>query len=73
MEAMADEIKRPLDAIHAFCGQCFMGPAWVIKCDNKGCYLWPFRMGKNPYRAPASEKQRETARVNLARMREKPE
>ena len=63
------EYKKPLDAIHAFCCQCFMGPAWVIKCDNSGCPLWPFRMGKNPFRAAATEKQRETARENIKKAR----
>ena len=35
----------------------------VELCPSEHCALWPFRMGKDPFKTPLTEKQRE-ARLN---------
>lgn len=55
----------PLQAIRHQCRECCGFSAVDIEeCPSILCSLHPFRMGKDPGRAPASEKQRETARRN---------
>jgi hypothetical protein len=55
--------RNPVKAIRAFCLECVCGsPREVELCVSPECPLYPFRLGKNPYRAPPSEKQREHAR-----------
>jgi len=52
-----------LKAIRAKCLDCSGGShAEVADCLVKSCALYPFRMGKNPWRAQASEAQREARR-----------
>lgn len=31
----------------------------VVECDIKGCVLWPYRLGKNPFHAKSKEKKDE--------------
>ena len=53
---MAD-LKNPVKAIHAFCLECCGGSVRnVVNCTSTPdsfcpCPLYPFRKGKNPYRA----------------------
>jgi hypothetical protein len=57
------------EAIRAKCLDCMGGSAReVLLCVAVNCRSWPFRMGKNPYRAPPSEAQREHGR-RIAAMR----
>lgn len=54
---------NPTKVIRAKCLDCSCGnPYEVAKCPVERCPLWPWRMGKNPYRKGPSEAQRETAR-----------
>lgn len=42
---------NPLRAIREKCLDCScQQPTEVKECPVKACALWPFRMGKNPYR-----------------------
>ena len=48
---MANEITNPVKAIRAFCMECSCGQTSEVKsCPMYKCPLYPFRMGKNPYR-----------------------
>jgi hypothetical protein len=48
---MANEITNPVKAIRAKCLDCSCGSTAEIKdCPVTECALYPFRMGKNPYR-----------------------
>ena len=57
-----------LKAIRAKCLDCSGGiQSEVRDCLVRRCPLYPFRMGKNPWRAPASEGQRQkAARIAIA-------
>ena len=45
------EIKNPVKAIRAYCLECSCGQTSEVKaCPVYNCPLYPFRMGKNPYR-----------------------
>jgi hypothetical protein len=51
-----------LRAIRAKCIDCCCYQiSEVAKCTAINCPLWPFRMGTNPWRAPASEAKRAAA------------
>lgn len=55
---MAD-LKNPVKAIRAKCLECSaQNPVEVRLCPVTECALYPFRLGKNPYRKPVSEEQR---------------
>jgi hypothetical protein len=57
---------NPVKAIRAHCLRCCGGsPKGVAECPSAGCALFDFRMGRNPHRAPASEKQKARALENL--------
>lgn len=44
-------ITNPVKAIRAFCLECSGGSTAEVKeCPVVRCALFPFRMGKNPYR-----------------------
>lgn len=46
-----EKITSPLKAIRAFCIECMGGQVREVKdCTAPNCPLYPFRMGKNPYR-----------------------
>lgn len=46
-----DVITNPIKAIRAFCLECSCGSTAEVKsCPVEKCPLFPFRLGKNPYR-----------------------
>lgn len=46
-----NEITNPVKAIRAKCIDCSGGQVNEVKeCTHTKCALYPFRMGKNPYR-----------------------
>ena len=54
---------NPTKVIREKCLDCCCGSANEVKlCTAERCPLWPWRMGKNPYRKGPSEAQREAAR-----------
>jgi hypothetical protein len=57
-----------LRAIRAKCLDCSGGMQSEVRdCLVRDCALYPFRMGSNPWRAPATEEQRRSgARVAIA-------
>jgi hypothetical protein len=60
-----------LKAIRTKCLDCSGNShAEVADCVVRGCALYPFRMGSNPWRAEASEARRAAAR-RLAAVRQK--
>jgi hypothetical protein len=59
----------PLQALQARCLDCCAGQAnEVALCPVVECPAWPFRMGANPWRRPASEGRREAARRSMERI-----
>ena len=66
-------ITNPVKAIRAKCLDCNYTSQEVDLCPCKDCALWPFRHGKNPYRAKRvmSEEQKKAAVVRLAKARRK--
>lgn len=66
------KIKNPVKAIRAKCIDCCAGQvAEVERCVCTDCALYPFRMGKNPYRTPRvmTDEQRQAAAARLTRFR----
>lgn len=58
----------PMAALRARCIDCCSGnKAEVRHCTAIKCPSWPFRMGKNPWRAPMSEERRVAAGERMAR------
>lgn len=58
--------RNPVKAIRAHCLACRGGsPKAVAECPSADCALFDFRMGRNPFRAPLSEKQKARALENL--------
>src|SRR5215469_742304 len=63
LEAIGHEPMSPMEAIRAKCLDCCAGSAYEVRCCvAMACPSWPFRTGKNPWRAPASEAQRKASR-----------
>ena len=61
------EPMSPLQALRARCLDCCaQQPKDVALCPAVGCPSWPFRMGSDPWRKPASEARREAARRTMA-------
>jgi len=59
----------PLQAIRAHCLDCCGHQAnEVVLCTTVECPSWPFRMGTDPWRKPASEARREAARATMTRI-----
>ena len=55
--------KSPFRALRERCLECCSGSSHEVRCCTVvRCPAWPFRTGKNPWRAPASEAQREAGR-----------
>lgn len=64
------EITNPVKAIRAFCLECSNGSTAEVKdCPVFRCPLYPFRMGKNPYRQ-RREMTEEEKQVLADRLRE---
>ena len=65
---------NPVKAIRKFCLECCGGSSNEVKfCSSINCNLYPFRFGKNPYRAKRelTEEQKEAAKTRLAEARAK--
>ena len=59
-----------LKAIRTKCLDCSGGmPSEVRDCLVRNCALFPFRFGKNPWRAPPTEARREAARKAVASLK----
>ena len=68
-----EEITSPLKAIRAKCMDCSNDSySEIANCPVTNCPLWPFRMGKNPYRKKKelSEEQKAKLLEGLAKARE---
>ena len=51
-------ITNPVKCIRRYCLLCCReSPSEVANCPAEDCWLHPFRMGSNPYRAQRSEAQ----------------
>jgi hypothetical protein len=60
----------PLKALRARCLDCCAGSAHEVRlCTAAACPLWPFRMGRNPWRPEPSPETRERGRALLAQLR----
>jgi transcriptional regulator with XRE-family HTH domain len=63
LKAAGHEPMSPMQAIRAKCLDCCAGsPHEVRCCVAVACPSWPFRTGKNPWRAPMSEERRQALR-----------
>ena len=63
---------NPTKAIRKKCLDCCMGQAEEVKqCPIEDCDLYPYRFGKNPFRAKReySEEEKERLRSNLEKVR----
>ncbi len=73
-ENATKSIRNPMKAIRVFCLACVGNSRQEVRdCtatpDSRyPCPLYPFRFGRNPYRAAPTDAQRETARKNAERM-----
>src|SRR5580700_8821463 len=73
-EMTSDELREaghepmsPLQALRAHCLDCCGDQTKeVALCPAVNCPSWPFRMGTDPCRKPASEARREAARQVMA-------
>lgn len=64
--------KNPVKAIRDFCLDCCGGSSSAVKeCAGVGCALYPFRLGKNPFRVKRemSDEQKDAAKIRLAEAR----
>ena len=67
------KLTNPVKAIRAFCVDCCGGSTNEVKlCPSSRCALYPFRLGRNPYRAKRelTEDQRLAAAERLKKARE---
>lgn len=65
---------NPVKAIREKCLECSCGSiAEVKECSITKCALYPFRLGKNPYRTKRelTDEQREAMAVRLAEARKR--
>jgi hypothetical protein len=63
LKAAGHEPMSPLQALRARCLDCCgYQEKEVALCPAVDCPSWPFRMGTDPWRKPASEARREAAR-----------
>ena len=59
---------NPVKVIREKCLDCCCGSANEVKlCTAERCPLHPWRMGKNPYRKPPTDEQRQAARERFAK------
>ena len=64
LRALGLEPEPLLTAVRRNCIDCMGGSlAEVRRCGMTSCPLWPFRLNSNPWRAPASDAQKEAARA----------
>lgn len=58
LAALGHNPMSPLKALRLLCIDCSGGSTAEVRgCEFTQCPSWPFRMGKNPWRAPQSEAQ----------------
>lgn len=70
LEAAGLRPSSLLGAVRAKCVDCSGGSEpEARRCTAVKCPLWPFRMRKNPWRAPMSDERREASRRRLLAMR----
>lgn len=70
LQALGHMPMPVLKAIRAKCIDCSGGSrAEADACLVKTCALYPFRMGRNPWRAEMSDEARERARQRFAQIR----
>ena len=66
--ALAHRTMSPLKALRLRCIDCCAGSSLEVRlCTAVSCPSWPFRMGRNPWRAPVSEERRQLGRELAAR------
>ena len=66
--ALGHSPMSPLKALRLRCNDCYGGCLKSVRgCTSKDCPSWPFRMGRNPWRAPVSEERRQLGRELAAR------
>jgi hypothetical protein len=66
--ALGHSAMSPLKALRLRCIDCYGGSLKSVRgCTSTDCPSWPFRMGRNPWRAPASEERKQRARELAAR------
>jgi hypothetical protein len=66
LQAAGHEPMSPLRALRARCLDCCgHQEKEVALCPAVDCPSWPFRMGTDPWRKPASEARREAARRTM--------
>jgi hypothetical protein len=69
LKAAGHEPMAPLQALRARCLDCCGDQAKeVALCPAVDCPSWPFRMGTDPWRKPASAARREAARRTMTRL-----
>lgn len=67
LRAMGHQPEAILKAVRRKCLECSGGShTEVADCLVRQCPLFPFRFGKNPWRPPVSEAQRQASRRNVA-------
>ena len=67
-------LQNPVKAIHAYCLGCICGNINEVReCPVTYCELYPFRMGKNPFRTKVelSDEEKERRAKLLADSRER--
>ena len=61
--ALGHSPMSPLKALRLRCIDCSAGSSLEVRlCTAASCPSWPFRMGRNPWRAPVSEERRQLGR-----------
>lgn len=56
----------PIKAIRAKCLDCCFDSNNEVKyCTVTQCSLWPYRLGRNPYRKEMTQEEKERAVANL--------
>ena len=66
--AVGHSAMSPLKALRLRCIDCCAGSSLEARlCTAVSCPSWPFRMGRNPWRAPVSEERRQLGRELAAR------
>ena len=64
--------RNPVKAIRLFCIECMGGSFEEVKnCSSQKCAIYPFRLGKNPFRTErvVSDEQRQAATERFAKIR----
>ena len=66
--ALGHSAMSPLKALRLRCIDCCAGSSLEVRlCTAASCPAWPFRLSRNPWRAPASEERRQQGRELAAR------